>query len=615
MRLVFLATLAAWFIVSMRSGSLAFYRCTLYIPILIFLAWSILSVIQSPYTSPSLQWLISLLSYAVLLFLVLHLLKSASGLTRLIGVLLGMGLFQAVVGMYQFFWLGHDRATGTFFNPNFFATYEMAIFVVAFSLVCFAPGAGRGQQILVWLTMSVVGVAFILAQSRGASLAMIAAVGFVGLYRFGRLFVAALLLGILAVATIPNPLQQRIMMVPAQDPYAYTRLEIWKNSVQRVIDQPLGVGLGLYKYVSFQYRFPLENDIARYAKRAESAHNGYLHIAVELGLPGLLIVLVGIGLIARMIKDILSHPLDAKERGVVIGLSGGILGILVHTAFDSVLHEPALVVLLTLFVGMLLTLNRIKVSGGSLYAVRFSYHPTRVALVGVLVALLALLVIRPAAAWYAFQSGGEAVAQNRTDLALERYRLAARIDPGRSTYYDAIAGVELHRYRQSGDAHWLHSAVSDLGVGLELNPLDARLANRLGYLHVLMAERAGTEQERKERRRQAVVYYEQAIRADPYSPFNYLELGKLESARGDIVAAHASFERAVGYEPNFLPARVFLVELALKDGRQKDADKEYKTILKIKDLYRGRVLTRIEQQFLEIDDHALAQLWTQSKNS
>jgi putative inorganic carbon (HCO3(-)) transporter len=615
MRLVLLAALTAWFMASMRSGSLAFYRCTLYIPIFLFLAWSILSVIQSSYTAPSLQWLISLLSYAALLFLVLHLLKSTRGVRGLIGVILGMGIFEAALGMYQFFWLGHERATGTFFNPNFFGTYEMAVFVVAFSLVCFTTRAGRGQTFLIWLTLVLVGGAFILAQSRGASLALIAAVGFVGFYRFGKRFVATLLLGIITLAMIPNPLQQRIMAVRVQDPYAFTRLEIWQNSVQRVIDHPFGVGLGLYQYSSFQYRFPLEDAIARYAKRAESAHNGYLHIAVELGLPGLLIVLVGMGLIAMKIKNRLSNKLVTEERAIAVGLSGGIIGILVHTAFDSVLHEPALVLLLALFVGMIFVLDRREIPAESMQVVTFPYHPIRVALVAVFVTFLALLIIRPAAAWYAFQKGGEAVAQNRMDLALERYRLAARIDPGRSTYHDALASAELHRYRQSGDVVWLHGAVSDLSVGWELNPLDGRLANRLGYLHLLMADRADMKQERKQWLGQAVFYYEQAIQADPYSPFNYLELGKLRWAQGNPEEAQASFERAVRHEPNFLPARVLLVELALKHGRQEDADLEYETILKIKNRYQGRVLTRVEQQFLEIDGHGLTQLRTQIKHS
>jgi tetratricopeptide (TPR) repeat protein len=326
-------------------------------------------------------------------------------------------------------------------------------------------------------------------------------------------------------------------------------------------------------------------------------------------------LLMGIALIARMIRKTLSNDLTAEERGIVIGLSGGIIGILVHTALDSVFHEPTLVALLTLFVGIILVLNRSTGMGEPVHTIRVPYHPTSVALVCVLVTLMALLIIRPAAAWYAFQYGGEAAAQNRIDLALERYRLATRIDPGRSAYHDALASTEVDRYRQSGDVAWLHGAISDLGVGLKLNPFDSRLASRLGYLHIVLADRPGMKQERKERLGQAIFYYEQATRADPYSPFNYLETGKLKSALGDLGAAKDSFKRAVAYEPNFLPARVFLVELALRDGRQEDADLEYKTILKIKDRYRGRVLTRIEQQFLQIDDHALTRLWAQSRNS
>ena len=603
-RLILLVAFTAWAIVSMKSGRLILPHSRLFVVIALFVGWAALSVVRSPYLSISLQWLVSLLSYTALLFLVLQLVESISQVRSLVMVILGMGLFEAAVGIYQFLWGGQPRATGTFFNPNFFAAYEMAVFAVIFGLLCCGQRgeAARWEKPVLWFTAGGVGVAFVLAQSRGALLAFVVAVAFIGLYRFGKAFLAVLLMSLVASVIVPNPLQQRILTVGAQDPYAFTRLDIWKNSIQRIADRPWGVGLGLYKYTSFRYRFPIEGSIARYGKRAESAHNEYLQMAVELGVMGLAIFLAGIGLVGWKIRETLNLALEPWERSVVIGLTGGILGILAHGMVDSAFHEPALVLLLCTFTGLILVLHRNRASDStSVLEVPFPYHPARVVLVVVLATVLGLLVIRPAAAWYAFDKGERERTVGREGQALEWFERATRIDPGTTTYRDAVALSEVRLYHQSGDPRQLLRAVEELMIGLELNPLDARFANRLGSLHVLLADRAGSEEQREALLGKAADYYEQAVQLDPYSPFNYLELGKLRWAQRRVDEAQAWFRRATSYEPNFLPARVRLAELVLQTGQKEAAVLEYTAIIKIKERYQGRTLNSLERQYLEVD--------------
>lgn len=603
-RLVLLAAFAAWIVVSMKSGEIVMQPSRLFLIITVFVGWAIVSVFISPYTATSLQWLISILSYTVMLFLVLHLVESARQVRWLLLVILGMGLFEAGVGIYQFMWLGRPRATGTFFNPNFFASYETAVFAVAFGLLCYRrwDKSPRWETAFLWLTAGSVAFAFLLAQSRGAALALVAAVAFVGLHRFGKVFLGVLVLSLVVGVLVPNPLQQRVMTIGPQDPYAFTRLDIWKNSLQRITDHPWGVGLGLYKYTSFQYRFPIENAITRYGKRAESAHNEYLQMGVELGVMGVGLFLVGAAFLGMEIRETLRLPLESWERGLVLGLSAGILGILVHGAVDSVFHEPALVLLSLLFAGMILVLKRLKAPKSvSAWVAPFPYRPARAALVGVLVTLAVLLIIRPAAAWYAFDSGKREAVVGETERTLGWYQLAARIDPGVSAYYEAVASAEETLYRRSGDLQRLLHAEEELRVGLELNPLDGRLSHRLGGLLVLLASRAGQGAQRETLLQQAAMSYEQASRLDPYTPFNYLELGKIRWAQGRQEEAQALFKQAMSYEPNFLPARVQLAELFLQRGQKKAAALEYAEIARIQERYRGRTLTTLERQYLDVD--------------
>lgn len=612
-RLILLTALTAWVFVSMRAGSLIVFRSRLFPVIAVFMAWAALWTVLSPYTAASLQRLISLLSYAAMLFLVLHLVESFRQVWWLVAVILGMGLFEGGVGIYQFL-MGRPRATGTFFNPNFFASYEAAVCALAFGLLCFGQRGQARLPLAKWekpvlcVTTAVAGFAFLLAQSRGALLAFVVAVGVVGIYRFRRVFLAILLLGILVGSFVPNPLQQRVLTIGEQDPYAFTRLEIWKNSLQRISDHPWGMGLGVYQYASFQYRFPIEDAIVRYAKRAESAHNEYLQMAVELGLVGLALFLVGIGLLGWDIRETLSGPLEPRKRGVVIGLTGGLLGLLAHGAVDSIFHEPALVLLLLLFAGLIMVMRRLEISGSvSAWMAPFPYHPARAAMIVVLTMLFALVSIRPAAAWYAYEAGEREMSIGQADRALDRFRWATRIDPGTSAYHDAVAFAEFSLYRQSGDIRWIYLAMSDLRVGLEMNSLDGRLAHRLGNLSLILAERAPAGSEKEAALEQAAAYWGQASRLDPYSPFNYFELGKLRLAQGRVDEAQAWFERATSAEPNFLPARVHLADLALQIGRPAVAAAEYAEIMKIKERYRGRTLNTVERQFLEVESDHLKQ--------
>jgi O-antigen ligase/Tfp pilus assembly protein PilF len=603
-RLVVLATFTGWLFLSMRAGWITVYRTPLFPAIAVFIGWAAFSVLRSPYTAISLAWLISILGYAALLVLVLQLVNSTKQVRWLVAIMLGMGLFEAVVGISQYLWLGQSRARGTFFNANFLAAYEVAVFALAFGLLCYLPRGTqrRWETSVLGITASIVGLGFVLAQSRGALLALVVAVGFVGCYRFGKVFLGVLVLSLVVGALVPNPLQQRVLTIGPQDPYAFTRLDIWKNSLQRIEDHPWGMGLGVYKYASFHYRFPIEDAIARYWKRAESAHNEYLQMAVELGLVGVAIFLVGAGLLGREIWDTLNGELESWERGVVAGLTGGILGILAHAGVDSVLHEPALVQVLILSAGLIMVVKRLRGRGAaSVWVVPFPYHPVRAALVGCLATLLGLLIIRPAAAWCAFEQGNREITASRTDRALAWYQRATEIDPGISAYHDAVAFTEVQLYQRSGDVWWLHRAVGELKVALELNPLDARLANRVGTLYGLLSERATPGPERAAILAQAAASYEQAIRLDPYTPFNYLELGKIRWAQGHTEEAQALFKQATSYEPNFLPARVHLAELHLQFGRKEAADLEYAEIARIQARYQGRTLTTLERKYLEVD--------------
>ncbi len=607
-RLVLLSAVITWILRNMKLGTLVLCRSSLVPLIAVFLGWAGLSLWWSPYKNASVQWLISLLIYALFFSVVLQGVQSGKHARQLVTVLLGMGICEGVLGIIQYFMAGEARAMGTFFNPNFFATYEVAIFAIALGYLAFIrQNELRWQErAFLWGAVAITFCAFMLAQSRGALLAFGTAMTFIGLYRFGKIAVVIMALSLVAGITIPNPLKQRIVEVSAQDPYAYSRLDMWRSSLERIVDRPSGIGLGMYKYTSFQYRFPIEQNIVRYGKRAESAHNEYLQLAVELGVGGLAIFLIGIGMWGREVKGVLRGRLEPSERGLVIGLTGAVLGILVHSAVDSVFHEPALVLLLILTGALVLAFKSFnRPEEASWWRVPLPYHPGRVALIVVCGIVLGLLIIQPSLAWYAHERGESESQAGRNDRALDWFGRASVIDPGTTAYHDDVARVAIQLFHQSGDSEWLLKAVEEESLSIELNPLDGRFPYRLGTLYGLLSGQKVPAGQRDLFLTQAATSHERAIQVDPYSPFNYFELGKIRLHQGRLDEARTWLSQASTYEPNFLPARALLAELSLRTGKSVVARSEYNAMVTIKRQFEGRILSETERQFLDVDLYPL----------
>lgn len=613
-RLILLSVCSVWIFYGLQSGTLTIYRTRLLWLVGVFTGLSGLSLLWSPYLNVGLQQFVSLLTYTAFFSVALHGANAVGHVRVLVMLLLGMGLFEGGLGIVQYVWLGEPRAKGTFFNPNFFATYEVVTLMLALGLMIFMrrDDFAWKEKLFLACTAAAAFLGLVVAQSRGALLAFLIAVMFVGLCRYGRTALILLLVLVLGGFVLPNPMKQRILEVSAHDPYAYTRFEIWENSLHRIADHPWGVGLGMYKYSSFQYRFPIEHAIVRYGKRAESAHNEYLQMAVELGVGGLLLFLIGIGVWGWEAKKALAGASPRWERGAVVGLCGGVLAILVHASVDSVFHEPALVLLLILSGSLVLVLKRLNEPRPvPTWSIPFPYHPARVTVAMILVVSLAFLSIQPASAWFAFEQGSRASQSGHSMSAREWYQRAILIDPGTTAYRDAAALADVKQFRESGDPRWLIQAVEGIKLGMALNPLDGRLPYRLGTLYLLLAERASFGEQRTDLVVRAALSYADAINADPFSPFNYVELAKLRWQQGDVEEAKALLTQAVHYEPNFLSAKILLAQLAMNSGHIDFARSQVAMIRETRERYRGRTLTPLEKEYVDVSldslDQAIAQ--------
>lgn len=615
-RLSLLGAALLWMVHQVKEGSIGLPWNRLVPLLVLFLAWSGLTVSWAPYKNASMQWFISLLCYVIVFGLVVQGVRTCWVAEQVLAVVMTMGALEGAFGIVQYLWLGEPRAKGTFFNPNFFATYQ----VVVLSLVCAQLFFVRENEIngwrrgLLWAIGAVVFAAFLLGQSRGALMALVAVAAFIGWYRFGKAALLILILCLIAGVMIPNPLTERMSLISKQDPYAFSRIQIWENSAERIVNKPSGFGLGMYKYASFQYRFPVEHNIVRYGKRAESAHNEYLQIAVELGVLGIGLFLIGVVVWMGETRAVLRGPMKPRERGLVVGAAGGVLAILSHGAVDSVFHEPALVILLVVCGGLVFPFRTFRDSSVTEWRVPFSYHPVRLALLLLSGGLLAVLVIQPAAGWYASQRGEVEAHAGKHELALQWYETASLIDPATSGYHDAAARTSVQLFHQSGNPELLVNAVVEEKLALRLNPLDGRFPYRLGTIYGVLAKQSVSGEERALLLNEAAQAYEKAIQADPYTPLSYFELASIRAPQGREEEAKAWLRQAVAYEPDFLPARLRLAELSIRGENSEDARAQFNAILAAKKKHDGKVLSDLERQFLDVDpfplEKALAR-WTE----
>ncbi len=125
------------------------------------------------------------------------------------------------------------------------------------------------------------------------------------------------------------------------------RTHIWAVTVKAIGGNlPFGGGLGAFAQAYTPY------DDFNGLERVEQAHNDYLQVLADGGVPGALIGLSFLFLIYQNArKGIEAHNLF--RRGIAIGAASGVFAILIHSIFDFVLHTTAISILFLTLIAML----------------------------------------------------------------------------------------------------------------------------------------------------------------------------------------------------------------------------------------------------------------------
>ncbi|HEU4683097.1 MAG TPA: O-antigen ligase family protein [Nitrospira sp.] len=593
-------------------------------PVLLFLGVALLSAVTSPYRDQSIQWLMSLTTYAVLLHLVVFYVKGWEHTQLLLLVIVAMGLVQAtLVGMQA--WSGRIRPSGTFFNPNFVAGYLVCSWLIVLSWLCFGymereyedRPTGRSRYFLNCLgvaSLLLFFVAIVLTGSRGALLTL----------AIGTAIVVGLWLGKrplpVAVAMVCSAavMAAIYLVLPehGQTNLEYARLKIWESSIDMVTSHPFGIGLGLYQYLYPSFALPIEGSITRFGKMAHSAHNEYLQIGAELGVAGFMSFLWGIVMVGKTTIQLLRREMLRWQRGIVVGMAAAVTSILVHALVDSNLHEPAIAILLVVFVAAIISLAQLA----NPIEVCEYRRPLRFPFLWKTASILVLAicvghVVQTGMAWSFYVSGTREQETRHLDQAFEKFATSIALDSGKALYHSALGGLHYSKFQQTGEAVFANEALAELHAAIALNPLDGRLQILLGDVYRTLASRLSSGSSAGERERllrAALRSYQASFTSQPFVASTHLSAARTYWELGERDRAMMAVRQAIALEPNYLPARQWFATVALEMGQDKLAREQYDEMLIRQRRYANAYKDEVEMAFLRADIRTIAALLADS---
>ncbi|MDO8681932.1 MAG: O-antigen ligase family protein, partial [Armatimonadota bacterium] len=319
--------------------------------------------------------------------------------------------------------------TPGFFNPGFFAGYLAMALPITLGLYC-------GSKKL-WLT-SLAGL---------ACLAQLAAILLTGA-RFGAIallfglicFIIALTLGkalsrqtllrlaviailsLVVLALFHGPMTYRVAAAHEQSHSLAFRLLTWQATANIAKNHILfGTGPGTFHLIFPQYC------IAGFTRLA---HNSYLQIAAETGIPALLAFIVGVGaVLLASIRGL--RRSNSGNTAILSGLIAGIAASSIRNLTDSDWYVPGVALVFWFALGLASGMSRRHIEEAP---AKVSPKRWVSILIGtitlILIAVIAVLNLAASPA----ANGRRAVETNNPKLAMAEYQLASRFAPWSADY-------------------------------------------------------------------------------------------------------------------------------------------------------------------------------------
>lgn len=339
------------------------------VPLLLYLLIAFFSVIFSSNIVISLRsFFFKLLENVLLLFAIADAVNTKKKIRNILIIFSISASLICIDGLFQFFthidflrqrpWPYSPepftfRINASFLTANDLAAYLAPLLIIILGLTNIKFRHSFITSYINLLFISIL-ICLFLTLTRGAWIG-----AFLGILLFSKFYwkkIVILLLALMVIFAATWQLLPENKKLELKDQLSfsnvgsYDRQLLAKLSLGMFKANPLiGAGLGTYMY-NFD-RFNVNKDYYRDGPRY--AHNCYLQMLAEIGIFGLGVFLWIIVALFLKSMTILKKNSDYIYRSILIGLLGGLLAYLVHSAFDTNLYNLDIGMLFWLLLGLI----------------------------------------------------------------------------------------------------------------------------------------------------------------------------------------------------------------------------------------------------------------------
>ncbi len=346
-----------WFSGKKSNHESLWLQTSLNVPVYLFLLLGFIAVVRGNYYS-SANLRIAFIEYkrwmtpVFLFFLALNTIKERESIRN---VVITMGIVTAIVGLmaiYDYIELGNasslekSRIGGIVDQPNMLAAFFNYYMFLPFGF--FLVNLKKPKYWLLLIPFLICFRGIMVTFSRGGYLAFALGLFAIVYFRSKVMFLMLLLaiwIAILNPILLPAGIRYRMSQTVEHKTYvdtslteeslessSKTRVEIWRAGTKMIMDYPFfGVGYGLFGYMLQRY----------WDGGVRDAHNTYLIIAAEMGIPALIVFLWIVFLVFINTLRLYKTTQDPFSKAVALGFLGGLFGLLMSNMFGSRLDSQA----------------------------------------------------------------------------------------------------------------------------------------------------------------------------------------------------------------------------------------------------------------------------------
>lgn len=430
------------------------------------------------------------------------------------------------------------RVFGTFFNPDFLAGYLCLTLPVTLAIALAVPISRPNSASIRWLAgfgaWLQVGTLLLTGSRFGVICAVLSLITMAVWMAFNRSwnrkrvrdFALFCLVALLTAGLAARPLTQRVtaQAVQAESHSGGFRIWTWKGTLAMAKAKPLfGTGLGTYEIAYPRYA------VVGFTRLA---HNSYLQIAAEAGIPSLLLLLSTLATMAWVTvrrEGTASHEISGWDARVLrAGLAGAIAAGLARNLVDSDWSIFACLLTFWAVVGLMQTLSLPSSQESQAESERLYFAHA-------LLLLLALPILT-------LRMGG-ALSANGANWSLmqgvpdeEGFQRALRWEPYNGDHLLSL-GMLYYGMARAGDTSRTRDAVQYLQRSARTIP-QSKTWYHLGNLYRdVLGEDA-----------KAIEAYRHALEVDPHALRVMVELGKTLERTGNLREAERVYQRMLDIE-------------------------------------------------------------------